>query len=271
MSKFIAAMDHSGGSSPGVLERYGYPNAHELPHEVVMDDIHLMRLRMASSPDFNSDNIWAAILYQDTVKRDMVPFLKQKHIEAFLKVDSGCEEDGTLKQFPLDEMIEFARERGCYGTKMRSIVKTPEILDAVLDQQFDLAEKIYARDLIPIVEPEIPIDHEHKQGLEIALFRALEEQLDEFNGKCILKLTLPEQPNMYKELIKHKNVNKIVGLSGGYTTQEACRRLSQNDDITASFSRALSESLFITQSDDEFHTQLSSNINMIVQAGIGNE
>ena len=267
MSKFIAAMDHSGGSTGGVLERYGQ----QYTEENKMDLVHEMRMRMVNSPDFTSDNIWAAILYQDTVKRDMVPLLKQKNIETFLKVDSGCEKDGTLKQFPLDEMIEFAREHGCYGTKMRSIVKTPEILDAVLDQQFDLAERIYARDLIPIVEPEIPIEHEHKQGLEIALFRALEEQLDEFTGKCILKLTLPQQPNMYRQLTKHKTVNKIVGLSGGYTTEEACRRLSKNEDMTASFSRALSEGLFITQSDDEFNAQLSSNINMIVQAGLGND
>ena len=169
MSKFIAAMDHSGGSTGGVLERYGQ----QYTEETKMDLVHEMRMGMVNSPDFTSDNIWAAILYQDTVKRDMVPLLKQKNIETFLKIDSGCEEDGTLKQFPLDEMIKFARERGCYGTKMRSIVKTPEVLNAVLDQQFDLAEKIYAKDLIPIVEPEIPIEHEHKQGLEIALFLSL--------------------------------------------------------------------------------------------------
>jgi len=263
MSKFIAAMDHSGGSTGGVLERYGC----EYTEENKMDLVHEMRLRMINSPDFNSSNIWASILYKDSVERGAAAVLRSKGIESILKVDSGCHMSGLLKDFPLDDMIDYAISKGCTGTKMRSIVKSPMILNAVLDQQFDLAERIYARGLIPIVEPEIPIEHEQKQELEISLFKELEKHLDEFTGKCILKLTLPQQPNTYKPLTKHKNVNKIVGLSGGYTTEESCRRLSNNDDMTASFSRALSEGLFITQSDDEFNAQLSRNINMIVQSG----
>ena len=271
MSKFIAAMDHSGGSSPGVLERYGYPNAHELPHEVVMDDIHLMRLRMASSPDFVKENIWAAILYKDTVERGMVPVLHEKGIQAYLKVDSGCEEDGSLKDFDVAGMIDYALENNCTGTKMRSIVKDEQNLDAILSQQFELAQQIYRAGLMPIVEPEIPIDHPMKSNYEHKLRDELAERLDAFIGKCILKLTLPDQDNFYSSIMKHNNVYKVVGLSGGYTTAQACRRLKCQAGMSASFSRALSEGLFITQSDDEFNTQLSSNISVIVQAGIGNE
>jgi fructose-bisphosphate aldolase class I len=149
---------------------------------------------------------------------------------------------------------------------MRSIVKTQEIVDSVLDQQFELAKKIHAWELMPIVEPEVPIEHEHKQGLEIALLHGLKKRLDEFDGKCILKLTLPEQPNMYKDLIGHKSVHAVVGLSGGYSTEEACRRLAQNDNMTASFSRALSEGLFHHQTDVEFDMTLSMNIKDITEA-----
>lgn len=269
MSKFIAAMDHSGGSSPGVLELYGYPNAHELPQEVVMDDIHSMRLRMVEHIDFHSENISHAILYKDTVDRGMVSVLKQKGVSAILKVDSGCEEDGTLKDFNVSEMIEYANWNGCVGTKMRSIVKTHDVLDDILHQQFSIAQDISNGGLLPIVEPEIPIDHPTKQGLEIALRKKLPDYLQNFNGGVILKLTLPEQPNMYKDLGMYNTLNKIVGLSGGYTTKEACRRLSQNIDMTASFSRGLSEGLLVTQSDEEFNDKLGQNIRDIIHAGNG--
>ena len=134
MSKFIAAMDHSGGSTGGVLERYGV----NYTEDNKMDLVHEMRMRMVSSPDFNSDNIWAAILYQDTVQRGMVPVLNDKGIQSFLKIDSGCNEDGTLKDFDLTAMMNYAVANKCTGTKMRSIVKTMEVLDAVLDQQLSL-------------------------------------------------------------------------------------------------------------------------------------
>ena len=261
MSKFIAAMDHSGGSTGGVLERYGV----NYSEDNKMDLVHEMRMRMVGSPDFNSDNIWAAILYQDTVQRGMVPVLNDKGIQAYLKIDSGCNEDGTLKDFDLTAMMNYAIANKCTGTKMRSILYSAHV-NEVLDQQFDLASKIYAWELMPIIEPEVPIDHEHKQGLEIALLHGLRKRLAEFKGKCILKLTLPEQPNMYKELTNYRSVHKIVGLSGGYTTEEACRRLKENDNITASFSRALSEGLNISQTDAEFNAKITQNINMIVQA-----
>ena len=262
MSKFIAAMDHSGGSTGGVLERYGV----NYTEDNKMDLVHEMRMRMVSSPDFNSDNIWAAILYQDTVQRGMVPVLNDKGIQSFLKIDSGCNEDGTLKDFDLTAMMNYAVANKCTGTKMRSIVKTMEVLDAVLDQQVELANKIYAWGLMPIVEPEVPIDHTHKEKLETALFDGLLQKLDNLQGKCILKLTLPEQPNIYADLIDHPSVHKIVGLSGGYTTEEACRRLKENDNMSASFSRALSQDLFANQTDEEFDMTMAMNIQSIVEA-----
>jgi fructose-bisphosphate aldolase class I len=262
MGKFIAAMDHSGGSTGGVLERYGQ----EYTEEDKMDKVHEMRLRMVNSPEFNSDNIWAAILYKDTVERGMVPILKQKGIQAYLKIDSGTDENGILNDFDLNEMLNFAVKHGCTGTKMRSIVKSPELLSTVLHQQFKLAEKIHAWELMPIVEPEIPIDHPNKQGLEIGLDRMLHGSLDALQGKCILKLTLPEQPMLYEGLTQHYNAHKVVGLSGGYSTKEACRRLAQNTGMSASFSRALSENLLASQSDEEFNKTLSSNIRDITEA-----
>ena len=259
MSKFIAAMDHSGGSSPGVLEKYGYKKADKLPHEVVMDDIHLMRLRMVNSKSFTSDNIWAAILYKDTVERGMVPVLKEKGIEAYLKIDSGCEDNGYLKYFRWEEMTDFAKEHGCTGTKMRSILKDEKDMDMILDQQFALAEPIYGEGLMPIVEPEVPIEHPNKANVENMLRDQLAERLDAFSGKCILKLTLPEREDFYSNIMLHDKVHKVVGLSGGYSTVEACRRLALQKGMTASFSRGLSEGLNINQTDQEFEDHITKN------------
>lgn len=262
MGKFIAAMDHSGGSTGEVLERYGQAYT----EEDKMDKVHEMRLRMVNSPDFNSDNIWAAILYKDTVERGMVPILKEKGIQAYLKVDSGTNEDGTMKDFDLNEMLDFALDNGCVGTKMRSIVTTPAMGSTILHQQFKLAEKIHARGLMPIIEPEVPIDHSNKAGMELGLFQMFERGLDVFPGKCILKLTLPETSGLYSAFATHYNVEKLVGLSGGYSTKEACRRLSLNKGMSASFSRALSENLSASQSDEEFDKTLSNNIKDITEA-----
>jgi fructose-bisphosphate aldolase class I len=262
MSTFIAAMDHSGGSTGGVLERYGQ----EYTEENKMDLVHAMRLRMVNSPDFTSDSIWAAILYQDTVERGMVPILKEKGIESYLKIDSGCEEDGSLKEFNIPSMLNYALRNKCTGTKMRSIVKEIKMVNAVLDQQFKLAETIYASNLMPIVEPEVPIDHQRKGDIEQVLVSYLKSKLGTLHGKCILKLTLPEVPNLYEDLILHPAVHKVVGLSGGYTTDEACKRLKENKGMSASFSRGLSQDLYVHQSDDEFDMTLSMNVTSIVEA-----
>ena len=266
MTTFIAAMDHSGGSSPGVLERYGYQDAHNLPHEVVMDDIHLMRLRMVDHEDFHNGNISHAILYKDTVDRGMVPVLDKKGVSAILKVDSGCADDGTLKDFDVEQMCEYAVANNCVGTKMRSIVKSVDMVDTVVEQQFVLANTIAQHGLVPIVEPEVPIEHEDKDQVEQKLRKSLIRHLKDFSKGVILKLTLPEQPNLYRDLLLYNCLQKIVGLSGGYTTEEACRRLSMNSDMTASFSRALSEGLLVQQTDEEFNQRLGKNIQDILEA-----
>ena len=264
-NRFIAAMDHSGGSTGGVLERYG----REYTEDNKMERVHEMRMRMVNSPDFNDSNIWAAILYQDTVTRGMVNVLDEKGIDTFLKIDSGCDEDGTLKQFPVKQMLEWATNGigpKIYGTKMRSIVKGVSMVHPVLKQQFTLARTIWDYGLVPIIEPEVPIDNPIKAKVESALMFHLQEFLDEYPGKCILKLTPPEVPNLYHNLTVFPNVERVVFLSGGYATQEACRRLSANTDVTASFSRALSEGLNYNLTDQEFNAKIKQNIKMITEA-----
>ena len=263
--RFIAAMDHSGGSTGGVLERYG----REYTEDNKMERVHEMRMRMVNSPDFNDKNIWAAILYQDTVTRGMVNVLDEKGIDTFLKIDSGCDEDGTLKQFPVKQMLEFATNGigpKIYGTKMRSIVHGTGMVHPVLKQQFTLARTICDYGLVPIIEPEVPIDHPIKGEVEDTLMYHLQEFLDEFPGKCILKLTPPETPNLYHNLTVFPNVERVVFLSGGYATAEACRRLGANADVTASFSRALSEGLNYNLTDAEFNAKIKQNIKMITEA-----
>ena len=263
MSRFIAAMDHSGGSTGGVLERY----EQEYTEDTKMEKVHAMRLRMVNSPDFNDKNIWGAILYSDTVERGMVPLLKAKGIEAFLKVDSGCRPDGTLKEFELAPMIGYAVREGCYGTKMRSIVKHSDTVKLVVNQQFSKAKRIFDAGLMPIVEPEVPIDSSKKEVIERHLVSYLKTALQDYDGKCILKLTPPEETNLYSDLVNHPKVEKVVFLSGGYSTNEACNRLGLNDNVTASFSRALSEGLTHGQTMFEFNAKISSNIKMISNAG----
>jgi fructose-bisphosphate aldolase class I len=259
MSKFIAAMDHSGGSTGGVLERY----EQDYTEDNKMDLVHQMRMRMVNSPDFNSNNIWASILYKDSVERGLSMILRAKGIEPYLKIDSGCEEDGTLKHFDLEEMCKYALEMQCSGTKMRSIIKSEEMIDAVLKQQFGMAAYISNKGLMPIVEPEIPIDHPMKRSLEIMLFEQLNNHLQTLDGKCILKLTLPDIKELYKPLTAHESCSSIVALSGGYTTEEACKRLANNPSMGASFSRALSEGLFYEQTEPVFDTRISANIDNI--------
>ncbi len=263
--RFIAALDQSGGSTPAALDNYGV----EYTQDNMFDKIHNMRMRMVNSPAFNDKNISAAILFKDTVTRGMVNILDEKGIDTFLKIDSGCDEDGTLKQFPVKQMLEWATNGigpRIYGTKMRSIVHGVGMVHPVLKQQFTLARTIWDYGLVPIIEPEVPIDHPIKGEVEDALMFHLQEFLDEFPGKCILKLTPPEVPNLYHNLTVFPNVERVVFLSGGYTTNEACNRLGLNDDVTASFSRALSEGLRYDLTDDEFNATISNNIKMITEA-----
>ena len=262
MNKFIAAMDHSGGSTGGVLERY----EEEYTEDTKMSLVHAMRLRMINSPKFTSTYIWSAILYKDSVERGLSHHLKSKGIKIFLKIDSGCEDNGYLKYFRVDDMITYAHEHGCYGTKMRSIIKDPDNIAMILTQQFALAEKISDAGLMPIIEPEVPINSALKMKSEALLELALKESLEKYTGKCIFKLTLPETPNLYKNFTNHPKVEKVVGLSGGYNTMQACDRLGQQDNVSASFSRALSEGLYAHQTDDQFNEKISDNIKRISNA-----
>ena len=265
MSRFIAALDQSGGSTPGALDRYGV----EYTEDNMFDKIHDMRLRMVGSPDFNDKKIWAAILFKDTVTRGMVNILDEMGIDSFLKIDSGCNEDGTLKQFPVKQILEWATNGvgpKIYGTKMRSVVKSVDMVDAVLKQQFTIAQTVSEYGLVPIIEPEVPIDHPDKELIEQELYELLEVYLQGKDFLVILKLTPPETPNLYHNLTVKHNVERVVFLSGGYATQEACRRLSANDNVTASFSRALSEGLNYNLTDDEFDAKIKSNIKQITEA-----
>lgn len=268
--KFIAAMDHSGGSTGSVLERYG----REYTEENKMDLVHEMRLRMINSPTFTNDNIWAAILYKDSVDRGAVEVLRNKGIESYLKIDSGCNEDGTLKEFDLFGMTAYALWHGCTGTKMRSIVKSLDVMQPIIEQQYGHAISIANQNLVPIIEPEIPIDLPNKHELEVLLKGSIKQILDlfaenaneRFDGstpQVILKLTIPEEANLYHELSQHKSVKKLVGLSGGYNTALACKKLNENLDMSASFSRGLSEGLYSHQNELEFNNRIAENITAI--------
>lgn len=260
MNKFIAAMDNSGGSAGGVLDLYGQ----DWTEENKMQRIHEFRLRMMGAPKFNSDNIWGAILYKDSVDRGAVSVLDNMGIRSILKIDSGCNPNGTLKQFPVKQMIQYALINDCVGTKMRSVVHSADDLAEIIDQQFVLAKTISDAGLLPIVEPEVPINHKDKANVEEMLANAMRSHLAKFEGNCILKLTPPDVPNLYYEFTSMDNVKKVVFLSGGYDTIRACNMLGLNDNVSASFSRALSEGLQYSMSDDEFNSVIDSNIERIV-------
>jgi fructose-bisphosphate aldolase class I len=265
MSRVIAALDQSGGSTPSALDRYGV----EYTEHNMMEKIHAMRLRMVNSPDFNDKNIWAAILYQDTVTRGMVNILDEKGIDTFLKIDEGLATDGTMKPFDVNAICEWATNGvgpKIYGTKMRSVVNRKDLIKLVLKQQFTIAQTVSEYGLVPIIEPEVPIDHPDKESIEQKLYNQLELYLSGINFKVILKLTPPEVPNLYHNLTVHHNVEKVVFLSGGYPTMEACRRLKANADVIASFSRALSEGLNYNLTDKEFNAKMKQNIKQITEA-----
>ena len=261
MSKFIAAMDNSGGSAGGVLDLYGQ----DWNDDNKMQRIHEYRLRMINAPEFTNDKIWAGIVYVDSVHRGVVDALGKKGIETYLKIDSGCEANGTLKQFLVDEMLSIATKSGCTGTKMRSVVKDINDINEILDQQFELADKIIAAGLTPIVEPEVPIEHINKESVEAVLYYGIAERLDDLKGQCILKLTLPEKPNFYDAFLDHNNVKDVVALSGGYSLEECERRLA-TQGMGASFSRALAEDLQYSMSANDFNNTIGRNINRISKA-----
>ena len=280
---FIAALDQSGGSTPKALKIYGIDSDAYSNDEEMFELIHAMRTRIMTSPAFNGDRIMGAILFENTMEREVEgqatpDYLWQvKRVVPFLKVDKGLadEADGAqiMKPMPeLDSLLQRARQKNIFGTKMRSVIKTANAdgINAVVDQQFEIGRRIVAAGLVPIIEPEVDINSPQKAASEELLKTALMAQLDRLDAQqlVMLKLTLPEQDNFYDSCIKHPNVLKVVALSGGYSREEANRRLAAQNGMVASFSRALTEGLSAQQSDDEFNQVLDASIESIYQASI---
>jgi len=278
---FIAALDQSGGSTPKALGLYGIkPDAWSNDDEMFAI-VHGMRTRIMTSPAFEGDRILAAILFENTMDREVegqptASYLwNVKNVVPFLKVDKGLadEVDGAqvMKPMPdLDALLEKARAAGIFGTKMRSVIKHANAagIKAVVDQQFEIGRRIVAAGLVPIIEPEVDIHCPEKAEAEEILHAAIMEHLDGLGADEIvmLKLTLPEQDNLYADCIAHPNVARVVALSGGYSREEANERLSRQIGMVASFSRALAEGLSVQQSDEEFNATLDASIASIAAA-----
>ena len=278
---FIAALDQSGGSTPKALKLYGVDESVWSSEAQMFDLVHKMRTRIIKSPAFTGDKIMGAILFEQTMDRDIdgtptAQYLWEKrHVVPFLKIDKGLAEakDGVklMKPMPdLDALLERAVAKGIFGTKERSVIDAanPKGIAAIVDQQFDVARQVLSHGLVPIVEPEVTISIPDKAEAEDILLAEIRKHLDGVPaGKQImLKLTLPTKANLYKPLTEDPRVMRVVALSGGYSRDEANAKLKQNDGMIASFSRALTEGLSVNQSDDQFNTALGNAIDSIFEA-----
>jgi fructose-bisphosphate aldolase, class I len=278
---FIAALDQSGGSTPGALRLYGIPDSAYSGDAEMFKLMHEMRVRIMTAPAFTGTKIIAAILFEGTMDgqaqgRPVPAFLwEERGVVPFLKVDKGlgAENDGVslMKPMPaLDSLLTRAVKLGIFGTKMRSVINLPSKVGiaAVVAQQFDVAGQIAGHGLMPIIEPEVSIKSPDKPGAEAILLAELTAKLDALptDRQVMLKLTIPDVPDFYSALTKHKRVARVVALSGGYTRAEACKRLSANHGMIASFSRALSEDLKHAMSDAEFDAALAKSIDEIYRA-----
>ena len=280
---FIAALDQSGGSTPKALALYGVPEDAYSGEEEMYDLIHKMRTRVMTAPAFNSESILGAILFEQTMDREVegqyTPdyLWQQKGVVPFLKVDKGLAEqqDGVqlMKPMPeLDALLQRATERNVFGTKMRSVIKeaNAEGIQKVVEQQFEIGKQILAAGLMPIIEPEVDIHSSDKEEIESLLKETILKQLDSLpeNEQVMLKLTIPTVNNFYKELIDHPKVLRVVALSGGYTRNEANEKLAANNGLIASFSRGLSEGVSASQTDEEFNEAIAESIKSIYEASI---
>ena len=280
---FIAALDQSGGSTPKALSLYGVSEAEYSGEVQMFDAMHAMRSRMVKSRSFQGDRVLGAILFEGTMDRDIdglgsAEFLwTKKQVIPFLKVDKGLadEHNGVqvMKPMPeLDALLQRAVKKGIFGTKMRSVIKLANKagIDAVVAQQFAVARQIISHGLVPIIEPEVDIKSPEKAAAEVLLREALLVELSQQPAAqpVMLKLTLPETANFYADLVRHPSVLRVVALSGGYSRDEANRRLGENHGVIASFSRALSEGLLAQQSEAEFDTLLGATIQEIYAASI---
>lgn len=280
-SGFIAALDQSGGSTPKALRLYGVEEDAYDGEAEMFDLIHAMRTRICTSPAFNGDRVLGAILFEMTMDRDIegqgsANYLWDvKGVVPFLKVDKGLENvrDGAqvMKPMPdLDALLARARDKGVFGTKMRSVIQEANSagVNAVVAQQFDIGRQILAAGLMPIIEPEVDINSATKAEAEELLKAAIMEQLDDLaDGQAVmLKLTLPEVDGFYADVIAHPKVLRVVALSGGYSRDESNSRLSRQIGMIASFSRALTEGLSAQLSDDGFDAALDGSIGSIFEA-----
>jgi fructose-bisphosphate aldolase, class I len=278
---FIAALDQSGGSTPKALATYGISADSYSNDEEMFNLVHDMRTQIIKSPAFDSQYVLGAILFENTMDRYIddvytADFLwQEKGIVPFLKVDKGLAplEDGVQVMKPingLDELLDRANQRNIFGTKMRSFIKesNPVGIKKVVEQQFDIANQILAKGLIPIIEPEVDIHCADKVEAERLLKEEILNQLSTLgeNVKVMLKLTLPTEDNFYRELVENPHVLLVVALSGGYSQAEANEILARNQGIIASFSRALTEGLSANQTDDEFNETLANSIKSIAEA-----
>ena len=278
---FIAALDQSGGSTPKALGSYGIKEDAWSNDDEMLAIVHQMRSRIMTNPSFNGERILAAILFEKTMDSNVegqptADYLwKVKHVVLFLKVDKGlaAEKDGVqlMKPMPeLDALLGKARAKRIFGTKMRSVIKHANraSIEDIVNQQFELAERIIAVGLVPIVEPEVDIHCPEKAQAEEWLKGAILDKLNKLPASqlVMLKLTLPEQNDFYADCVRHPNVVRVVALSGGYTQAEANERLRRNHGIVASFSRALVEGLTAQQSDAEFNAMLDASIQRIYEA-----
>jgi fructose-bisphosphate aldolase, class I len=280
---FIAALDQSGGSTPKALKLYGVAEESYSGDAEMFDLIHQMRSRIMTSPAFTGDRIVGAILFEDTMDRqvegrDTPDYLwSVKGVVPFLKVDKGLadEADGVQVMKPirgLDDLLARARDKGVFGTKMRSVVKLANSagIDAILDQQFEIGAQITAAGLVPILEPEVDINSPEKSEAETLLRDGILSRLAALGDDqhVIFKLTLPDVDDFYLDLVGHPRVVRVVALSGGYSRTDANTRLARNKGVIASFSRALTEGLTAQQSDDEFNQALDTAIASIYDASI---
>jgi len=280
---FIAALDQSGGSTAKALLLYGVGEDAYSNEAEMFDRIHEMRSRIITSPSFSGERVLGAILFEVTMDReiegrDTADYLwSVKGVVPFLKVDKGLadEVDGAqlMKPMPgLDELLARAVSKGVFGTKMRSVIKLadPAGIDAVVDQQFEVARQILAAGLVPIIEPEVDINSPQKAEAEARLKAALLRQTASLDADQLVmfKLTLPEEDGFYADLAEHPNVLRVVALSGGYSRDDANDRLARNEGVIASFSRALTEGLSAQQSDEEFDAALDASIKAIYEASI---
>jgi len=279
---FLAALDQSGGSTPKALGQYGIPSSDYVEGETSMYDvIHAMRTRMVTSPAFTGDRILGAILFENTMDREVegkptsTYLWETKQVIPFLKVDKGLapEEDGVqvMKPMPaLDDLLKKANSNAIFGTKMRSVVKKANEagIQKVVDQQFEVGKKIIAAGMMPILEPEVDITSPEKVEIEKILKEKIIDGLNKLgeDEEVMLKLSLPSVDNFYKDLVDHPKVVRLVALSGGYSKEEANEILSRQDGMIASFSRALSEGLSHQLTDEEFNSTYDATIESIYQA-----